>query len=400
VKVGVFVGAARPDAGGGFTIVDEVIRAARSSQEQPRHEFVILTSGDSSPYEDAYRGMPVVSLQTAFGGHPLPTRVGRFLRRKTAQALGVEGSVAQDYIRRAHLGDLIRRAGIDVIWYPSAWECVTLEVPFFTVVWDLQHRLQPFFPEVSADGVWESRERRFSTVLRRAALVITGTEVGRREIEQFYGVAPANIRIMPHPTPTFDVAAAPRAAPGADYLFYPAQFWAHKNHVNLLEALRLLRDRGEALRLVLTGADKGNLGFVRETITRLGLEGAVELRGFVSRAELVGLYRGAAALTYVTFFGPENLPPLEAFALACPVVASDVPGAREQLGDAALFVDPRRPEQIADAVSSLRRDQALRKSLIERGLARADRFRPRDFVAAVQEWLDDFAGVRRCWPSG
>jgi glycosyltransferase involved in cell wall biosynthesis len=311
----------------------------------------------------------------------------------------VEANGASDHIRRAHLAELLRRAGIDVIWYPSAWECVTLEVPYFTVVWDLQHRLQPFFPEVSADGIWEDRERRFSTVLRRAALVITGTEVGRREIEQFYGVAPANMRIMPHPTPTFDVAA-PRAAPGGDDLFYPAQFWAHKNHVNLLEALRLLRDRGEALRLVLTGSDKGNLGFVRETITRLGLEGAVDLRGFVSKEELVGLYRDAAALTYVTFFGPENLPPLEAFALSCPVVASDVPGAREQLGDAALFVDPRRPDQIADAVSSLRRDAALCKSLIERGLARADRFRARDFVAAVQDWLDDFAGVRRCWPSG
>ena len=53
------------------------------------------------------------------------------------------------------------------------------------MVWDLQHRLQPLFPQVSADGIWENRERRFSTVLRRAALVITGTEVGRREIEQF-----------------------------------------------------------------------------------------------------------------------------------------------------------------------------------------------------------------------
>jgi glycosyltransferase involved in cell wall biosynthesis len=399
VRVGIFVGEARPDAGGGFTIVDEIIRAARSSQEQARHEFVILTSGDSSPYEDAYRGMPVVSLQTAFGGHPLPARIGRFLLRTTVQALGVEAGRAHDHIRRAHLGDLIRRAGIDVIWYPSAWECVSLEVPYFTVVWDLQHRLQPFFPEVSADGIWDNRERHFSTVLRRAALVITGTEVGRREIEQFYGVAPANMRIMPHPTPTFDLAA-PGAGPGGDYLFYPAQFWAHKNHVNLLEALRLLRDRGDALRLVLTGADKGNLGFVRETITRLELEGVVDLRGFVSKEELVGLYRGAAALTYVTFFGPENLPPLEAFALSCPVVASDVPGAREQMGDAALFVDPRRPDQIADAISSLRRDEALRKSLIERGLARANRFRARDFVAAVQDWLDDFAGVRRCWPSG
>ena len=100
VRVGIFVGEARPDAGGGFTVVDEIIRAVRSSREQARHEFrIVLTSSDSSPYEDAYRGMPVVSLKTAFSaGHPLPARIGRFLRRTTVQALGVEASGAYDYI--------------------------------------------------------------------------------------------------------------------------------------------------------------------------------------------------------------------------------------------------------------------------------------------------------------
>jgi glycosyltransferase involved in cell wall biosynthesis len=399
VRVGIYVGESPPDSGGGFTIIDEIVKGARSLHERLRHEFVILTAGDSSPFEEAYRGMPVVSLKSAFANRPLSARVGRFVGRQTARALGLQAVGADDYLRRPDLDELLRRNRIDLVWYPSAWECPTLEVPYLTVVWDLQHRLQPFFPEVSADGVWENRERRFSTVLRRAALVITGTEVGRREIEQFYGVAPANIRIMPHPTPSFG-AVAPREAPSADYLFYPAQFWAHKNHLNLLEALRLLRDRGEPLKLVLTGADKGNLAFVREAIARLGLEGGVELAGFVSRDELVAFYRGAVALTYVTFFGPENLPPLEAFALGCPVIASDVPGAREQLGDAALFVDPRRPEHIADAVSSLRRDEALRSRLIALGLSRATRFGGREFVDAVLSWLDDFAAIRRCWPSG
>jgi glycosyltransferase involved in cell wall biosynthesis len=43
-------------------------------------------------------------------------------------------------------------------------------------------------------------------------------------------------------------------------------------------------------------------------------------------------------LRYPSFFGAENLPPLEAFALGCPVIAADMPGAREQLGDAAILV--------------------------------------------------------------
>jgi glycosyltransferase involved in cell wall biosynthesis len=187
-------------------------------------------------------------------------------------------------------------------------------------------------------------------------------------------------------------------APPDPYLFYPAQFWAHKNHVNLLEAVARLRGGGLPVHLALSGSDKGNLAFVRATAERLKISDAVHFLGFVERAELIGLYRHALALAYVTFFGPENLPTLEAFALGCPVIASDVPGAREQLGDAALLVDPRSPEQIAAAVRRLAEAPAARADLIERGRARAHRFTSKDFVAGVVSWLDEFVAVRRCWP--
>jgi glycosyltransferase involved in cell wall biosynthesis len=293
--------------------------------------------------------------------------------------------------------------GIEVIWYPSAWECCSLEIPYVTVVWDLQHRRQPFFPEVSDDGKWAYRERWLSTVLRRAALVVAGTTVGQEEIERFYGVLPERIRIIPHPTPTFVSRAENRDAKRllpSDYLFYPAQFWPHKNHANLLEALALLRREGLDLSLALTGSDQGNEAFIRQTAQRLGIASHVHLLGFVSQPELVSLYRNALALAYVTFFGPENLPPLEAFAAGCPVIASRVAGAEEQLGDAALLVDPRRPEEIAAAVKRLRGDASLRAQLVERGSRRAAERTPVRVVESICAWLDEFESTRRCWPPG
>ena len=122
----------------------------------------------------------------------------------------------------------------------------------------------------------------------------------------------------------------------------------------------------------------------------------VSFLGFVPLEDLVALYRGAFALSYVTFFGPENLPTLEAFALGCPVIASDVSGAREQLGDAALFVDPRNPSEIAAAIKSLQ-DDDLRRSLIDKGRARAERWTAKDFVRGVFNAFDEFEPVRRCW---
>ena len=248
--------------------------------------------------------------------------------------------------------------------------------------WDLQHRLQPFFPEVSANGEWASRERRASERLRRAARIIVGTEVGKAEIASFYQIPTDRIRVLPHPTPRFALESADeqnasvlgRLGIPADYLLYPAQLWPHKNHVNLLLALRLMRDRdGLKIPLVLVGADRGNGDHVRKTIRELDLEGQVFYVGFVPHADLVALYRNAFALAYVSLFGPDNLPPLEAFALGCPVIASTFQAPRSSSGTRLCVSTrriPRRSQLRCGRCARIRRCAQRSSSVAASGLAR------------------------------
>lgn len=149
--------------------------------------------------------------------------------------------------------------------------------------------------------------------------------------------------------------------------------------------------------VVFVGSDQGNLSHVRETVGRLGLADRVQFLGFVAQEDLIDLYRQAFALSYVTFFGPENLPPLEAFALGCAVIASEVSGAREQLQDAALFVDPASPRQIAEAVVRLASEEGLRQKLTDAGRKIASTRTPEGFVREALAFLDRFEAVRRCW---
>ncbi len=240
----------------------------------------------------------------------------------------------------------------------------------------------------------------------RAAAVITGTEAGKAEIEYFYQVPKERIKILPHPTPAFALNASAddgkqvliKYSIPENYLFYPAQFWPHKNHAGLLQAVRLLRDKYQLVfPVVFVGSDKGNQSYIRQRVAELGLSAQVHFLGFVPQEDLISLYRKAFALTYLTFFGPENLPPLEAFALGCPVVASQVPGAQEQFGNAALLVDPKDPEQIALAIKSLYEDHTLRHTLIQRGLERALKWTGEDYVKGVFSILDEFEPIRCCW---
>jgi glycosyltransferase involved in cell wall biosynthesis len=109
------------------------------------------------------------------------------------------------------------------------------------------------------------------------------------------------------------------------------------------------------------------------------------------------LYRAAFALTYPSFFGPDNLPPLEAFARNCPVAAACVPGAEDQLENAALFFTPSDPADIARAILTLYRDRELRTDLTRRGRALVTERTPTAYVARICQILDDLASIRRCW---
>jgi glycosyltransferase involved in cell wall biosynthesis len=242
--------------------------------------------------------------------------------------------------------------------------------------------------------------------LPRASFVITGTRVGKDEIVHYYGVNPDNVRIIPHPVPgedwrktSIDIHALhDKFKIEGDYLFYPAQFWPHKNHVNLLMALDILRNRnGLRLNLVLTGSDMGNKAYVLAKVRELRLSDQVFDLGFVSREELNTIYMNALALVYPSFFGPENLPPLEAFSLECPVLASRIAGAEEQLCDGALLFDPADPADIANKILTIRSDAALRKKLTEKGARIVLSRTPEKFITRVHEILDGFAAIRRCW---
>jgi glycosyltransferase involved in cell wall biosynthesis len=119
--------------------------------------------------------------------------------------------------------------------------------------------------------------------------------------------------------------------------------------------------------------------------------------GVVSYEDMVKLYTNSLAFTFASFFGPDNLPPLEAFALGCPVTASRVSGAAEQLGDAVVLFDPANPEDIAEAIFTISHNQQLRARLVRKGAEIALARTPQSYMSQVCNILDKFECIRRCW---
>jgi glycosyltransferase involved in cell wall biosynthesis len=340
----------------------------------------------------------------------------RWLRRRSARGIGggPRNDDVNSFSRRHDLGDWWRKLGVGLVVFPQPhpW-AFEAGVPSIAAIHDLQHRLQPEFPEVSADGEWARREYVFRNCARSAAAILVDSDVGKEQLLQFYGqygAKPDAVHVLPFlPASTMprEVPAAARVAVRerfhlpADYIFYPAQFWPHKNHARIIEALEQLRgNHGLSVSAVFCGSHadpvrERHFALLTDMAERCGVADQIHVLGFVDDDELAALYAGARALVMPTFFGPTNIPLLEAWALGCPVLTSDIPGVREQMGDAALLVDPRRVDQLADGIRRLWTDETLRVSLAQRGAQRLALYGPAEFRGRLSAVLNSALAAAR-----
>src|SRR5260221_3856641 len=256
-------------------------------------------------------------------------------------------------------------------------------------------------PEVYEAGAYPRRERFFRETLPRAVAVMTNCERLKQQISGYYSVEPRRIQVAEFmvwldPADDLNVTEILRRHGLQDrtYIFYPAQFWAHKNHIYILEALAILgRDYGVAVDAVFSGRDKGVLAHVRRTAERLGLGAQVHFPGFVPAKEIPALYQGALALVMPSYFGPTNLPPLEARALGCPVIYSDLPDFREATANSLLYCDLEQPASLAELVYQLLQsppEARLRLPAATSGGAET-------YVQTVKLAFDRYARLRSRW---
>lgn len=280
-------------------------------------------------------------------------------------------------------------------WIFPAQDVLTYALPARTigVVHDLMHRHEPQFPEVSRAGLYRRRERHYKRMCNATLGILVDSELGKRHVFDAYGVPPARIHVLPFTVPGYMTDDALRRAPlernlPERYFFYPAQFWQHKNHLRLLEAFRSIVAQGDDVHLVLAGSPKNEYANVLRAIEALDLRDRVHMLGYVADREMPMLYANALALVMPTFFGPTNIPPLEAFAVGCPVAVSNIYAMPEQMGDAALLFDPTSVDDIASAMHRLASEPALRSRLSEAGMRHSLAWRKTDFDRRVAEILD------------
>ena len=296
--------------------------------------------------------------------------IGRLYRQIDRFSAGIRRSARFDLARS------ILRNRFDILVFPGQ-ELVGAQVssPAIVAVHDLMHRYESGFSEYSRI-VSAGRERRYRAITSTAAGILVDSDLGKTQIIESYGVDPESVHVLPFVVPPYlmspvEVDIATKYSLDYEYLFYPAQLWEHKNHIRLLEAIALNKRRGLEINLVLAGSPQNADQQVRSRIQNLDLTSNVRLLGYVPNEDMYSLYMGAHATVFVSLIGPTSIPPLEAMYLGSPLVAGRRYAMEEQVGDAAILVDPLDVQSIADGIARIWTDPELRAKLTARGHARS-----------------------------
>ncbi len=354
---------------GGISYFRNLLHALSEHLSDTVQPVLIAQPGAALHGLDLLRGVSVLEMPVA--GRPGVTR-GRIQRR----ILGRDEAMAA----------LCASNGIDVLSHSGTfgWRFPVATTPWIA---DFQHRRLPsYFPTVER----RRRDYAFLRQLLEGTVTVLSSEAARRDARRFYGPAASRTQVLhfvSQPSLTIGhLASLPqlRAQYGLPerFFFLPNQFWQHKNHRVVLDALVTARERGVRPIVVLTGeghdyrAPDYYPSLMREVADR-GVSAQFLHLGVVPFDDLIALMRHSVAVINPSLFEGWSTTVEEARSLGKLTILSDIDVHREQDPPGARYFDPHDGVELADTMAEvmgmaagsddeLARAQAAKESLVIR----------------------------------
>ena len=332
--IGVYIPGILQSSGGAYSYISRTIDAILDwEKSQSDVKILLLSSND--------RGNVFLESRVFFKSVNLHKKgVQKLARRLLGKIRSVCGIYSFDFPTTQAFEDL----NLDFLWCLGPIDFIPT-IPFAATIWDVEHRRTPYFPEY-LNGQWEYREQNNESMIKKSAFVITGTNFTAQLIEKYYGIELSRVCISPFPVQNLKEIGLISGSKNS--FLYPAQFWPHKNHLNLIRGFaQALNNTDLDLKLILPGSNKGMLKIITGEVEKLGITKNVFFPGFVSDQELHRFYLECANVIYPSIFGPDNLPPLEGIAQGCNVYVANIPGAQDVYGHFVGYFDPLDTDSIS-----------------------------------------------------
>ena len=327
---------------GGYNYLLNLLRVLNEQAEEEVHA-VLLAGQDVDPVELA----PFLEIT---GCDVCTTSVMDEARRPALQryclAFGSHPEVLR--ILRLHRIDLVFESALFLGW--------RLPVPAVAWIPDLQHR---FLPHLFGRMAWLKRELGFRAQVASGRFIMVSSEDSRLHVERLYPSSAGRVRavrfaVKPGQAHSLEELQAVRQRHGLPerFFFMPNQFWAHKNHSLVVQALEVLSREGGPPTVVASGKqldprDPAHFENLRQRVAGAGLQQAFLMPGLIPYADVHALMQASTALINPSLFEGWSTTVEEARAHGVPMLLSDIPVHREQAGEDAVYFDPHAPADLA-----------------------------------------------------
>jgi glycosyltransferase involved in cell wall biosynthesis len=370
-------------SGGTETVLTALATMARLNARNEEHVFV-------GPATDTEWLRPWLGPDQEIVPGPPPVvedskpETGERLKRALGPLRAFARTVKQRFAPtpRTAESNFYERLGCDVVHFPFQYH-ESCRMPTVFNPHDLQHK---HFPSFFDDAEIKRRDEQYAQACRSAFTVVVASHAVKRDLQQFYDIDASKIEVIPWSPPPMPQEFQPTEESfrsvrekyrltDESFALYPAMTWEHKNHLRLLEALALLRERDQKkIRVVCTGQKKDFWPVIEKQVHALGLESQISFLGMVPFSDLCALYRRAEFAVIPSMFEAASAPLFEAWQHDLPVACSRIESLTEQASDAAYFFDPLSVSSIADALLLMSTDGAMRGSLKVQGARRLEYF--------------------------
>lgn len=233
-------------------------------------------------------------------------------------------------------------------------------------------------------------------LLKRARFVHCISQYTAECLTEFFPAVSRKIRVI-HLGVEPRFHPRPRTGNSYDhpYFLYIGNLSPHKNLTRLVEAFASFSHDEQQHHLIIVGKDfKGQKTIIEELIQAKELQDRIFILSGLDDERLLDLYSNATALVHPSLAEGFGFTPLEAMACGTPVLVSRAGSLPEVCGDAALYFDPLKPEEIAARMTQIVQEKNLRLEMIERGKARAKEFTWEKCVDGIVELYREAAAKK------
>ena len=384
-------------SGGGFQyeyMVLNIIKKYHTIDSNINIKFFTLNSKVPQDYQDL--GLDITLINENFI---------KKIHRLTLLNMFIFSLLSKIKFEKSFVEKFLLKNKVDLVYFlsPDILSLGLSNIPYIFTLWDLGHLENMEFPEVSHNKVFEQREYLYSKSLKKSFKVIVDSNYSKKYTIDKYNLDSKRLEVLKYLP---NIRTSNNEKPinikkkynlNNDYIFYPAQFWAHKNHIYILDAIKILKNNNILTDVVFSGADQGTLKHVLKKAKSYGIDDLVHYIGFAPNEEIAYLYKQSLALVMPTYLGPTNIPPLEAFAYETPVCYSDTPFFREQVGDAVFFMDLNDPNSLVNCLLKIISDKKHVKEKLLKGKLILDAWNDEEFYIKIINIFSSYRKILRTW---